>query len=342
MLPSSDDSITRWDFEHDTPQSRFLAEDRNSTNTDLIELVLPRCCESGLYELEWLSQLLSVTKPGQLSVSIYYKCLECLPASLAYEWLGQKDTMWESDYNQKHNFTSGSRRITLLDDSALVAFGQDRVKQYPLFDRIHNGKEVTAYLQYIIDRQLANSLPKQVVFLHTSPHAHLHMPLFIKFLKYVITCDSQGIRPVDFLHLNVHYKSAGWGVCCGRKGRCRESTWNYLFSEYPEMGSDYMKASTYSSAQFVASRGALQKWPVSFWRKMQSAINGEHDLDGCPHSSDPNVPSWGGHQLTGQYERMWHIIFGQNIVQNVRQQDHNLPFMLRMDCLDEECKSGAL
>jgi hypothetical protein len=316
------------------------ANARGDNNSQLIELVLPRCCESGLYELEWLTQLLSVTGPGEVSVSIYYKCLECLPASLAYEWLGQRGTMFESDYNQKHNFTSGSKRITLLDDSALVAFGVDRVKQYPLFDRIHNGKEVTAYLQYILDNH--HYLPKQVVFLHTSPHAHLHLPLLTKFLKYFITCDAKHIRPVDFLHLNVHYKGGPWGACCGRKGRCRESTWDYLFSDYPEMGGDYGQAATYSSAQFVVSRGAIERWPVSFWTKMMMAINGEHDLEGCPHSSDPNTPSWGGHQLTGQYERMWHIIFGQKRGQVSRRQDRSLPYMLRMDCLDDECKSGAL
>eukprot|EP00603_Paraphysomonas_imperforata_P011505 CAMPEP_0114462752 /NCGR_PEP_ID=MMETSP0104-20121206/6993_1 /TAXON_ID=37642 ORGANISM="Paraphysomonas imperforata, Strain PA2" /NCGR_SAMPLE_ID=MMETSP0104 /ASSEMBLY_ACC=CAM_ASM_000202 /LENGTH=822 /DNA_ID=CAMNT_0001635645 /DNA_START=356 /DNA_END=2824 /DNA_ORIENTATION=- len=311
-----------------------------STNTNLIELVLPRCCESGLYELEWLTQLLSVTPPGSLGVSLYYKCLECLPASLASRWLAQKDVMFESDYQKKHNFTSGSKRITLLDDSALVAFGTDRVKQFPQFDRVHNGKEVTAYLQYIIDEY--QNLPKQVVFLHTSPHAHLHLPLFTKFVKYVLTCDAKGIRPVDFMHLNVHYKGAGWGQCCGKKGRCRESTWKYLFSDYPAMGKDYIQANTYSSAQFVASRGAIGMWPVSFWEKMKMAINGEHDLDGCPHSSDPNTPSWGGHQLTGQYERMWHIIFGQNRLQTSRKKDPSLPYVLRMDCLDDECKSGAL
>ena len=312
----------------------------SSKNIDLIELVLPRCCESGLYELDWLTQLLAVTPPGSLSVSIYYKCLECLPASLAYKWLGQEDIMFESDYDRKHNFTSGSKRITLLDDSSLVAFGTERVKQYPLFDRIHNGKEVTAYLKYIIDNY--QQLPKQVVFLHTSPHAHLHLPLFTKFIKYFLTCEPKSIPPVDFLHLNVHYKSAGWGQCCGKKGRCRESTWNYLFGEYPEMGSDYMKASTYSSAQFVASRGAIVRWPVSFWQKMVYAINGEHDLDGCPHSSDPNTPSWGGHQLTGQYERMWHIIFGKNRHQTPRKHDMSLPYVLRMDCMDADCKGGAL
>jgi hypothetical protein len=248
--------------------------------------------------------------------------------------------MFESDYNQKHNFTSGSKRVTLLDDTALVAFGEDRVKQYPLFDRIHNGKEVTAYLKYIMDHH--DFLPKQVVFLHTSPHAHLHLPLLTKFLKYFLTCESKGISPIHFMHLNVHYKSGPWGGCCGRKGRCRETTWEYLFGDYPEMGSDYLSASTYSSAQFVVSKAAIKQWPVSFWNKMMMAINGEHDLDGCPHSSDRNTPSWGGHQLTGQYERMWHIIFGQPKNQPSRRTDHSLPYTLRMDCVDTECKSGAL
>ena len=324
---------------HDTDSSP-TTPNFSRNDSKLIELVLPRCCENGHYEMDWLQQILSASGKREISASIYYKCLECLPASLAHKWLGQRDIMFETDYSKKHNFTSGAKRITLLDDSTLLSFGEDRVKQYPQFDRIHNGKEVTAYLTYILNNY--DKLPNQIVFLHTSPHAHLHLPLFTTFLKYIITCDSNDIRPVDFMHLNVHYKSGPWGACCGKKGACRENTWKYLFSDYPDMGSVYSQASTYSSAQFVVSRQAIQKWPLSFWKKMQLAINGEHDLEGCPHSSDPNVPSWGGHQLTGQYERMWHIIFGQKRNQVIRRQDYSLPSLLRIDCMDDGCKSGAL
>lgn len=248
--------------------------------------------------------------------------------------------MTEADYDKKHNYTSGSKRITLLDDEELLALGPNRVKQYPVFDRVHNGKEVTAYLTYIIDNY--DSLPEQMVFLHTIPHAHLHLPLLTKYLKYYITCRDKPISPIPFMHLNVHYKSGPWGSCCGKNGLCRESTWQYLFANYRHMGKVYSQAATYSSAQFVVSRKSVLRWPIDFWQRMFKAINGEHELRGCPHSSDRNVPEWGGHQLTGQYERMWHMIFGKKPVEPRRQRDNSLPYILRMDCLDASCMSGAL
>jgi hypothetical protein len=86
----------------------------------------------------------------------------------------------------------------------------------------------------------------------------------------------------------------------------------------------------YNSAQFLISRTALRSVPRALWLKMLLAINGSHPLKGCALSTTEHV--MGGHQLTGQYERMWHILFGYPRRQGMRTHDRLLPLHLRIDC----------
>jgi hypothetical protein len=318
----------------------------------LVEFVLPRCCEEGFTEFEWLEQAMRATTATSHSdgsslhstvASIYYKCAQCLPESKIEGWLRARDTpLLDQDY-------SSVPVITALDDSPLVALGADRVYQSMVIDRLHNGKEVTAYLTHIV--QHYDSLARQTIFLHTAPHAHLHINLFFRLIAWAYQCVSNStaeIEPVDFLHLNVHYKTAApWASCCGCKimggpGSCRKGIWEHLFHDHPEMGGDYGLAHTYSSAQFAVSRKMIRKWPKSFYEKMLHAIDGTIPSPGCCNSSTPDP--WGGHALTGQYERMWHMIFGQSRIQVRRSNDRSLPQFLRVDCGGHEmgCSVGAL
>jgi hypothetical protein len=124
-----------------------------------LEFVLPRCCEDGNVEFAWVEQLLSVTALDT-GVSIYYKCPSCLPLSRSSEWLNPKTSPFiSSDFGQ-------SRGVTLIDDSRLLDVGRGRVVQKTCIDRVHNGKEVTAYLSHIIDNY--DHLADQTVFLTLS------------------------------------------------------------------------------------------------------------------------------------------------------------------------------
>jgi hypothetical protein len=313
------------------------SESQERRNDLKLEFVLPRCCEVGNVEFGWVRQLLSVTSE-QTGVAIYYKCPSCLPLSKSRQWLRSKENRFlNSDFK-------GSRGVTLLDDSSLLSAGGDRLYQTTCIDRIHNGKEVTAYLNHIIDHY--DHLAEQTVFLHSAPHSHLHFELFYRLVAWAERCANETL-PVDFLHLNVHFKTHPplWTSCCGCKpwgpGSCRIGTWKYLFHDHPEMGPDYQHAHTYSSAQFAVSRRTLHHWPKSFYERMLFAINGTHEITGCCHSSSDD--SWGGHSLTGQYERMWHIIFGYPKFQQERKFDSSIPNYLRLDCDgDSRCSLGAL
>ena len=86
----------------------------------------------------------------------------------------------------------------------------------------------------------------------------------------------------------------------------------------------------YSSAQFLVSRAAIRSVPRALWLEMLLAINGSKPLAGCALSTTDRPD--GGHQLTGQYERMWHVLFGQPRRQPLRSVDGNLPRHLRIDC----------
>ena len=89
----------------------------------------------------------------------------------------------------------------------------------------------------------------------------------------------------------------------------------------------------YSSAQFMVSRAALWALPRELYLQMLLAINGSDPLSQCSLSTNAAVGTWGGHQLTGQYERMWHVLFGKPRRQSPRSKDGSLPVHLRVDCL---------
>lgn len=313
-----------------SPTSSFSS----STTPFKMELILPRCCEDGI-ETAWIQTLLASTR--SLHVIVHYKCPACLPKSKAKEWL---QTKVESNSALSRHYPNG---VSLLDDSTWLPYElTGRLRQVTSFDTVYNGKEVTAYLNHIVDNY--DNLADQTVFLHSVPNAHIYFKLFFRLINYAEVCHTT----VPFLHLNANYKSDAWGDCCGRNRACQQSTWQYLFGNdipsqvlartkseqfrYPNNGA----IGTYSSAQFAASRDAIRQWPKSFWTKMLLAINGTHDLAGCPTNSEPGK-NWGGHQLTGQYERFWHIIFGHSYMQVSRQFDNSLPEYLRRDCGPKSC-----
>lgn len=312
-----------------------------------IDLVIPRCCEDGI-EFSWLTSLLAVTKNTR--AFIYYKCSSCLPKSYSEAWIEEYSLMQHPNLTARH-----PKGILLLDDQSLLDYGS-RVQQIANFDLYYNGKEVTAYLQHIITHyysgdsssminsswnnpslsaisssptSMTSSLANQTIFLHTVPNAHIFFTLFYRLMNVGELCHV----PVSFLHLNSRYKEGAWGRCCGRQETCKLSTWKYLFGP----GKYYnVEVSTYSSAQFTASREAILRRPLSFWIKMMKAINGSVELEGCPTNSEPGKV-FGGHQLTGQYERMWHVIFGHNRIEDPRNSDSSLPKFLRIDCKNNFC-----
>ena len=288
-----------------------------------LEFVLPRCCEDGL-EFDWLYKLLKFAP--YTCASIYYKCPSCLPNSMALSW---SNSHYAKQLNLNQKLTRG---IRAMDDTLLLSYG-NRVKQFINIDSVYNAKEVSAYLGYILSRY--DSFSNHVMFLHTTPHAHLYFELFFRALKWVSKCS----KPIDFLHLNVKYKTGKWGACCGKKSSCRNSTWSWLDMDMGLLNK-VGGVSTYSSAQFIVSKEKLLSKPRRFYEKMLLAINGSHDLVGCPSNSEPGKV-WGGHQLTGQYERMWHVIYGHHVRQDVRVKDETLPPYLRLDCYTWQCL-GAL
>ena len=341
------------------------------------------------------------------------------------------------------------------------------IEHRPLFDKLSNGKEVTAYLTYLVERSASQQLPPFVLFLHAAPDTHAHFGLFFRAITYALCAgpfqatataaatatDSKNninsnsnssvkSSAVDkfydrlFLHINFQYRSGNWGQCCGQQGGCKRSLWKHLFGQeaprpkaegtewwreslpgvpdvIPLSSSLQMNASTgkgsssrsahfrhqqlrkrlaeeirrknkskskrqkgkerrrllaarevlaikthdlladskfklegstgaddwgqgqgfaaYSSAQFLVSRPALLALPRGFWLKMLMAINGSTPL---PHCSLSTVKGkdWGGHQLTGQYERIWHVLFGYPRRMPLRSEDKRLPRQLRLDC----------
>jgi hypothetical protein len=296
-----------------------------------LELVVPRCCEDAA-EFSWLPELLKAFA-GSIHASIYYKCPMCLPASRASEWI-------HGIINRHAGLMSRIRNgYRLLSED----FNSSQVTQRPCFDTVYNGKEVTAYLQHITSRY--HSLANQTIFLHSLPQAHINFETFYSTLLYNQHCN----QALHFMHLNVNYKTGGlWGKCCGKSSSCQHSTWKWLFEDqFPSPASfthafisGHFNAGTYSSAQFAASSDAIRRRPLLFWNKMMMAINGSHDLNGCDDGRAEGP--WGGHRLTGQYERMWHVIFGFQPMQVFRINDESLPNYFRKSDFASERSEGAL
>jgi hypothetical protein len=167
----------------------------------------------------------------------------------------------------------------------LTVFG-DRVSQLANFDSVYNGKEVTAYLQHIVSRY--DSLADQTVFLHSVPNAHLYFGIFLRAIRWAEMCRSE----VDFLHLNANYKTGIWGQCCGKKGACRASTWDWLFpleAETPEQEGDVSSSTTLSSiadapngdATKVKAKSSFKKVPVGTYSSAQFSASGRKLATNC-------------------------------------------------------------
>jgi hypothetical protein len=286
----------------------------NKTDPFYLDIVIPRCCEEGL-ETYWIDHLLESTSI-RVTFYIYYKCPSCLPRSHSVSWINNL-------INNNSVLRARSKRgINILNDNNLIKYG-NRVHQVPNFDTIYNGKEVSAYLQHIITNY--DNLANQTLFLHTVPHAHILFSLFYRTIRWAERCNTE----INFLHLNAKYKYGIWGDCCGKYGACRLSTHEYLFNT--PLGDIRPSIKTYSSAQFTASRTGIQDKSLLFWNKMLRAINGSHDLVGCVNNSETGV-IWGGHSLTGQYERMWHMIFGSKPTETKREDNKKIPKYFRQDC----------
>lgn len=299
-----------------------------------LTLVIPRCCEDHL-EFDWVGEVLARTS-NKVRVAIYYKCPRCIPLSQASSW---RHLAIYEDYD---------RPVHLFNDSVLTSFG-NRVQQHPAFDSIYNGKEVTAYLQHILENY--SSLSDQLMFLHSVPNAHLFQEVFYRTIRFFEYCGNDRI-PVDYVHLNSKYKYGAWGRCCfNDNGSCVKSTWAYLFprdaslqvtdKKYPVFASNlgHMEVKTYSSSQFMVSKHLILSRPYSFWERMMLALNGTVELEACPgHGDDWSL----GHQLTGQYERLWHMIFYRPPTAPYRVKDMTLPKILKIDCFGGKCADGVV
>jgi hypothetical protein len=58
------------------------------------------------------------------------------------------------------------------------------------------------------------------------------------------------------------------------------------------------------AAQFLVSREAIHRWPLSFWQELQALVNGSRAVSGCAASS-----SLGWSEVASALERLWHTFF---------------------------------
>lgn len=206
----------------------------------VLEIVLPRCCESSEGDLSWLKSILQdyQTIDGFLRVSVYYKCPWCIPISKANEWMGEYDRYFQyleeevannSNTSSTNLLTSGYEvlvskgGILLLDEIVTPKHNAyDIVREYPAFDWFVNGKEITAYLKHILLHYENHQLANFTMFLHTQPTHHLEFQRFLEIFKHLKLChhdisamtDYQQHIPLDskieYIHLNYRWMEGIW------------------------------------------------------------------------------------------------------------------------------------
>jgi hypothetical protein len=231
-----------------------------------LQIIIPRCCEEGI-EFSWLSELLSKSTE-RVRATIMYKCPSCLPRSLAQEWLTNvltkpslngRSTEREMHPSYQNRVRKG---IYLIDDYEFASL-PDQVTQDHSFDIYYNGKEVSAYLTYIIKNY--HHLPDQMIFIHSVPNAHIYNNLFFSSIRWAEQCGTE----VKFLHLNVKYKNGGeWGNCCGgKKSACRNSVWKWQFqrshADYNQVALMMRKA---SYLQILNKTYSPYEYNGSYWK----------------------------------------------------------------------------
>jgi hypothetical protein len=212
-----------------TPPALASAPAATSTRLDVVVAV---CCESHS-ELTWLDLLAQL--PG-VAVHLFYKCPNCIPRRFTLAWLP--------------SLPRSQTPLGTLQVEDLPLSRHANIEHRPLFDKLSNGKEVTAYLTYLVERSASASaqLPPFVLFLHAAPDTHAHFGLFFRAITYALCAgpsqaaainsnssvkSSAGDKFYDrlFLQINFQYRSGNWGQCCGKQGGCKRSLWKHLFGQ---------------------------------------------------------------------------------------------------------------
>jgi hypothetical protein len=168
------------------------------------------------------------------------------------------------------------------------------------------GDEVVPYLTYLVSRY--ESFPPLVVFLHGAPSVHA---LYLMDTLACVNPRFDGFYSVNGLHMSNRGVLAGpgreddlWGLFRAR-ANAEWAAANVSFSLPLLETADF-----YASAQFVVSRGAVQRRPKAFWEALlRVALN---TRSGFPSVSKA---SWEETERKGKMiayfmEVVWHELFG--------------------------------
>lgn len=212
----------------------------------VLDIVLPRCCESMEGDLSWLKAILQDYKLSDefFRVSVYYKCPWCIPFSKVNEWKKEyrdykrfieQQVARNNTNSQENNFDNANMMSSayemLLSKGGILLLDEIQtfrdpaysiIREYPAFDWFVNGKEITAYLKHILQHYDNQQLGNFTMFLHTQPSHHLEFRRFSEIIKYLKIChhsiqamvEYQQQVPLDskieYLHLNYRWMEGAW------------------------------------------------------------------------------------------------------------------------------------
>eukprot|EP00928_Gymnodinium_smaydae_P038167 TRINITY_DN26376_c0_g2_i1.p1 TRINITY_DN26376_c0_g2~~TRINITY_DN26376_c0_g2_i1.p1 ORF type:complete len:441 (-),score=94.08 TRINITY_DN26376_c0_g2_i1:78-1400(-) len=176
------------------------------------------------------------------------------------------------------------------------------------------GDECLGYLAHLTDRY--DTLATFTVFMQADPDEHLHFA----FLERVTKMISRSTYAVPFMNLNGarHVRTIT---------PCMKSIHEAIFGEAMRE-----PVGPYCCAQFVVQDAAVRQRPLAFYQNMLRMVDGSVGYDLC---------------TTGQVKRsthcygmefMWHLVFGEDYEQPLRQDDVRLPTPLRLKFGDDHVR----
>jgi len=173
------------------------------------------------------------------------------------------------------------------------------------------GDECLGYLAHIVSRYA--ELATFTVFLQADPQEHLHFA----FLRIVMKMIERGTYAVPHLPLNGARHVRTISPCLSA---VHEAMFGVPMRE---------PVGPYCCAQFIVQDARIRERPLSFYQNMIRLVDGTVPYDLCAPGRVTRSTHCYGMEFT------WHLVFGEDYEQPLRQDDARLPTALRQKFGDE-------
>ncbi|CAE8721484.1 unnamed protein product [Polarella glacialis] len=193
-----------------------------------------------------------------------------------------------------------------LPGSVRSHFGPIQIK--PCRDPVGGarGDECLGYLAHLVPNY--GNLATFTVFLQADPHEHLHFA----YLHIALKMIARGTYAVPYLALNGARHVRSYTPCLNA---VHEAIFGKPMAD---------AVGPYCCAQFIVQNARVRERPLAFYENMLRLVDGSMDYDLCAGGKVTRSTHCYGMEFT------WHLVFGEDYEEPLRQDDQRLPMPLRL------------